>query len=269
MKLFKYILIFCFFTISTFGQRGIKVAYVDVDYILDELPEYKQATSQLDMKAQEWRTEIETKQNQIDQLKAELENERPLLTADLILDYEDEISYLESQLLELRNKRFGVSGDFITQKRQLIQPVQDQIFNAIQELGENRDYDFIFENSADALLLFSARRHDISDVILKLINRDSRGKGKEVTNVIEEVEDYKSVEKAKEDKIKEEEKAFEAEEKEREREALIDERQRKRDSLREARRKEIEARRAKLIKEREEKLRVRDSIQNARRRKNN
>ena len=264
MRLFKYILVFCLFTISTFGQKGLKVAYVDMDYILDKLPEYKQASSKLDMKAQEWRTEIEAKQNEIDQLKTELENERPLLTADLVLDFEDEINYLETQLLELRNKRFGVAGDFITQKRQLIQPVQDQVFNAIQELGEDRDYDFIFENSADALLLFSARRHDLSDVILKLINRESRGKGKEVSNVIEEVEDYKSVEKAKEDKIIEEEKAFEAEEKEREREALIDERQKKRDSLREARQKEFEERRAKLLKARKEKLRVRDSIRNAR-----
>jgi Skp family chaperone for outer membrane proteins len=264
MKLVNYVLVLSFFTLTAFGQGGLKIAYVDMDYILDKLPEYRQASSQLDTKAQQWRTEIESKQNEIDNLKAELENERPLLTADLIQDMEDEISYLETQLLEYRNKRFGVSGDFIVQKRQLIQPIQDQIFNAIQEIGENRDYDFIFENSADALLLFSARRHDLSDVILKLINRNSRGNEKEASNVIEEMEDYKSVEKAEEEELKEEEKALKEEERISEREALIDERQRKRDSLREARQREFEERRARILKQREERQRERDSIREAR-----
>lgn len=264
MKLFKYLFIITFFSLSAFGQGGLKIAYVDMEYILDQLPEYRQASNRLDMKAQQWRTEIESMQNEIDDLKAELENERPLLTSDLIQDMEDEIDFLENQLLEYRNKRFGVSGDFIVQKRQLIQPIQDQIFNAIQEIGESRDYDFIFENSADALLLFSARRHDLSEVILKLINRNSRGSEVETADVIEELDDYKSVEKAKDDLIKEEVKALKEEERKSEREALIDERQRKRDSLREARQKVFEERRARILKQREERQRERDSIKNAR-----
>ena len=157
-----------------------------------------------------------------------------------------------------------MSGDFITQKRQLIQPIQDQIFNAIQELGEDRDYDFIFENSADALLLFSARRHDLSDVILKLINRNSRGAEQETADVLEDVEDYKSVEKAKDEELKKEEKALKEEEQKNAREALIEERKRKRDSLREARQRQFEERRARILKQREERQRERDSIKNAR-----
>ncbi|WP_019037110.1 OmpH family outer membrane protein [Psychroflexus tropicus] len=264
MKLFQYVLFLSLITFSGFGQAGLKIAYVDMDYILDNLPEYRQASSQLNAKAQQWRTEIESKQNEIDRLKAELENERPLLTSDLVQDMEDEISFLENQLLEFRNQRFGVSGDFIVQKRQLIQPIQDQIFNAIQELGQDRDYDFIFENSADALLLFSARRHDISEVILKLINRNSRGAKKDTADVLEEVEDYKSVEKAKDEELKKEEKALKEEEQKNEREALIEERQRKRDSLRDARQRQFEERRARILKQREERQRERDSIKNAR-----
>ncbi|MBZ9777752.1 OmpH family outer membrane protein [Psychroflexus sp. CAK8W] len=264
MKFLKYLLFLSIFSFSMSGQGGLKIAYVDMDYVLEKLPEYKQASNQLDMKAQQWRTEIEGKQNEINKLKAELENERPLLTSELIQDMEDEISFLENKLLEYRNKRFGVSGDFIVQKRQLIQPIQDQVFNAIQEIGDSRDYDFIFENSADALLLFSARRHDLSEVILKLINRNSRGAGAETADVIEELEDYKSVEKAEEDEIKKEEQALKEEERKSEREALIDERQRKRDSLRDARQREFEKRRARILKEREERQRERDSIKNAR-----
>lgn len=264
MKLFNSFLILSLFSLSVFGQAGLKIAYVDMDYILDNLPEYKQAANQLDMKAQEWRTEIQSKQNEIDDLKAELENERPLLTADLIQDMEDEISFLEDQLLAYRNKRFGVSGDFIVQKRQLIQPIDDQVFNAIQELGETRNYDFIFENSADALLLFSARRHDLSEIILKLISQDSRGAKTETVEVIEEMGDYKSVEKAEEDEVKKEEKELKEEEIKNEREALRDERERRRDSISEARERAVEERRAKILKEREERERERDSIRKAR-----
>lgn len=260
MKLVNSFLIFSLFTLSVVGQAGLKIAYVDMDYILDKIPEYKQASNQLDMKAQEWKTEMASKQNEIDNLKAELENERPLLTADLIQDMEDEISFLENQLLAYRNKRFGVSGDFIVQKRQLIQPIQDQVFNAIQELGDERNYDFIFENSADALLLFSAKRHDLSEVILKLINRNSRSAE---TNVIEEMEDYKSVEKAEEDEIKKEEKAFKIQETKNKREAILNERERLRDSIRDDRERKLEERRAKILKEREERQRERDSIKNA------
>lgn len=264
MKLFKYVLILLLFSLSVSGQRGLKIAYVDMDYILDQLPEYRQASSQLDMKAQQWRTEIESRQNEIDKLKAELENEKPLLTSDLIQDMEDEISYLENQLLDYRNKRFGVSGDFIVQKRQLILPIQDQIFNAIQEIGESRDYDFIFENSADALLLFSARRHDLSEVILKLINRNSRGEGVETADVIEELDSYKSVTRAQDDELKEEQQLLKEEERKSEKEALIEERRSKQDSLRAARQKQFEERRARILKQREERQRERDSIKNAR-----
>ncbi|MBZ9618814.1 OmpH family outer membrane protein [Psychroflexus lacisalsi] len=264
MKFLKYLLFLSIFSFTMFGQGGLKIAYVDMDYVLEKLPEYKQASNQLDMKAQQWRTEIESKQNEINSLKAELENERPLLTAELVQDMEDEISFLENKLLEYRNKRFGVSGDFIVQKRQLIQPIQDQVFNAIQEIGDSRDYDFIFENSAEALLLFSARRHDLSEVILKLINRNSRGAGVETADVIEELDDYKSVEKAEEDEIKKEEKALKEEERKSEREALIDERQRQKDSLRDARKRQFEERRARILKQREERQRERDSIKNAR-----
>jgi Skp family chaperone for outer membrane proteins len=264
MRFINSVFFICFFSITSFAQGGLKIAYVDMDYILDNVPEYRQAAGQLDSKAQQWRTEIESKQNKIDKFKDELESERPLLTADLIQDLEDEIEYLENQLLEYRNKRFGVSGDFIVQKRQLIQPIQDQVFNAIQEIGDNRDYDFIFENSADALLLFSAKRHDLSEVILKLINRNTRGAEKGSSDVLEEIGDYKSVEKAQEEEVKKEEKVQEEEARKNERDLLIDERQAKRDSLRDARQMEFEERRARILKEREEREKERDSIRKAR-----
>ena len=255
---------------STFAQRGLRVGYIDMDYILDNIPEYRQASQMLDQKIQEWQKEIALKQAKIDNLKEQLENERPLLTAQLIEEKEDEIKYLQQELLDFRDSKFGASGDFIVQKRQLIQPVEDQVFNAIQEIGEVREYDFIFENSAEALLLFYAKRHDISDRVLKMINRSSgssrnsdqkadKKKSEEEKNVLQEIaeEPYKSVKDAKADEEEEKEREKEISEKQRIRDSIYEARERVKDSLRQARQDAFEKRR-------QEVQRRRDSIKKAR-----
>jgi hypothetical protein len=193
----------------------------------------------------------------------------------LIEEKEDEIKYLQEQLFAYRDTKFGASGEFIVQKRQLIQPIEDQVFNAIQEIGEVRNYDFIFENSAEALLLFSAKRHDISDRVLKLINRSSRSTGRskddskeenvsrkdkeEQKNELQKIaeEPYKSVKDAKADEEKEKQREEEISKRQQQRDSIREARERIRDSIRDARRAEFEKRR-------EEQQRKRDSIRKAR-----
>jgi len=254
------------------AQRGIKVAYIDMEYILENVPEYNEATRQLENRTQKWKSEIETKMQNVEDMKQNLENERALLTKELIEERQEEIDYEEKDILNYQEEKFGPQGQFIVQKRQLVQPVQDQVFNAVQEIGEKRQYDFIFENSADALLLFSAQRHDISDQVLAIIQRSSRKLDmenrrdqKEKDNVVEN-EPYKSVEKAADDNEEAAEREAIRENRENEREELLNERQRKRDSIRDARQQEFEARRAKLLEERERK---RDSLENLRNQQNN
>lgn len=248
------------------AQRGLKIGYVDMDYILENVPEYQQASQQLTGRVQKWKSEIEAKKKTVADMKQNLENERALLTKELIEERKEEIAYEEEQIVAYQQEKFGPQGAFITQKRQLIQPVQDQVFNAIQEIGTTREYDFIYENSADALMLFSAKRHDISDQVLAMINRSSRKLERKESRAEEKEEDkaperYKSVKQAKEDKIEEAKR-------EREKQAIIDEReaqmnarQRERDSIREAKRKEYEERRQQMLEERQ---RRRDSIEKAR-----
>ncbi len=252
------------FSVSTASaQRGVRIGYIDMEYILDNIPEYRQASQMLDQKIQEWKGEIAVKQTEIDNLKDQLENERPLLTPELIEEKEDEIKYLQQQLLEYRETKFGASGEFIIQKRQLIQPIEDQVFNAVQEIGTVRDYDFIFENSAEALLLFSAERHDISDRVLQMINRSSRKSRledkKEEKNALQEIADepYKSVKDAKADEEKEKEREREISERERKRDSIKEAREKVRDSIRQARQEAFEERR-------QEAQRRRDSIRKAR-----
>ena len=179
------------FLVSTFifAQRGIKIVYIDTEYILENLPEYNQISKRLEEKAGDWKKEVEERTRKIDQKKESLKSERILLTSEMIEEIEEEILIDEEELSEYQQKRFGPRGDLIIQKQQLIQPIQDQIFNAIRELAKSRNYDFIFDKSADIVMLYSDKRYDVSDQILRTISRannrkkvDSRKDKREIEN---------------------------------------------------------------------------------------
>lgn len=186
----SYFFILLFLTSSfIFGQRGIKIGYIDTEYILENLPEYNQISKRLEEKAGDWKKEIEERSRKIDQKKESLKSERILLTSEMIEEIEEEILIDEEELSEYQQKRFGPRGDLIIQKQQLIQPIQDQIFNAIRELAKSRNYDFIFDKSADIVMLYSDKRYDVSDQILRTISRannrkkvDSRKDKREIEN---------------------------------------------------------------------------------------
>jgi Skp family chaperone for outer membrane proteins len=151
--------------------RGTKVGYIDMEYILENVPNYAEATIQLEQKAQKWKQEIETKKIAITKIKEALTAEKPLLTKGLIEERELEIKFLENELLDFQQKRFGSSGDLILQKSTLAKPIQDQVFTAVQDIAEAKKYDFIFDKSSDLTMLFAAKRFDISDQVLRVLNR--------------------------------------------------------------------------------------------------
>ena len=170
------ILTFLLFINITIAQRGVKIGYIDTEYILENLTEYSEVSDRLEEKALGWKDEISQRSRQIDQKKESLNSERILLTKDLIEELESEIEFEEQELNEYQQKRFGTRGDLILQKQQLIQPIQDQIFNAIKEIAKSKNYDFIFDKSSDIVMLYSNRRHDISDQILRNISRANNRK---------------------------------------------------------------------------------------------
>ncbi|MDZ4146661.1 MAG: OmpH family outer membrane protein [Flavobacteriaceae bacterium] len=172
----KHLLLLCFLllSMSNFAQRGVRIAYVDMDYILKSVPEYQEAVSLLDKKVIDWKKEIEGKFNVVNQQKETLEKEKVFLTKELIKEREDEIVFQENQILDYQQKRFGPNGDLDIQKRQLAQPVQDQVFNAVQEIAAKRQYDFVFDKSADVVMLYSAKKYDISDLIVRIITRNAK-----------------------------------------------------------------------------------------------
>ena len=109
-------------------------------------------------------------------MKEALNSERILLTKELIEEMEQEILIEENDLEEFQQKKFGPNGDLIIQKTQLIQPIQDQIFNAIREIAKSKNYDFIFDKSSDLVMLYSDKRFDISDQIIQTISRSNNRK---------------------------------------------------------------------------------------------
>ncbi|TDE31955.1 MULTISPECIES: OmpH family outer membrane protein [Flavobacterium] len=154
--------------------RGTKLGYIDMEYILQNVPDYTEAKTQLEQKAEKWKLEIDTKKIEINKLKEALKAERALLTKELIDERETEINFLENENLEYQQKRFGANGDLMIQKSVLVKPIQDQVFTAVQDIAERLKYDFIFDKTSDLTMLFAAKRFDISDQILRTLNRTEK-----------------------------------------------------------------------------------------------
>jgi Skp family chaperone for outer membrane proteins len=123
---------------------------------------------------QQWKTEIEQRLTQIDSKKKQLNSESVLLTKELYEERLEDISFEEAEILDYQQKRFGPNGDLMIQKQQLTQPIQDQIFAAVQEIASGKKYDFIFDKSADVVMLFSAERFDLSELVIRSITRSSK-----------------------------------------------------------------------------------------------
>jgi len=254
MNFFTLLTIVLLSSISLQAQRSTRIGYIDMEYILENVQEYKDASQQLDQKVNKWKKEIEGKQSEIDEMKKQLNNERILLTKELIEEREEEIQFEEEQLLDYQQKRFGPGGDLVIQKRQLIEPVQDQVFNAVQEISANKKFDLVV-NKSDVILLYAAERLDMSDQVLRSINRSSRRKQVNSRQEKDDVErdEARTVEEDKEVQARQ----AEADKKKDARESLLEERAKQREEQREARKKEFEDRRQRLLEERQRK---KDSI---------
>ena len=178
MRLNLHILItFCIVFLIGFNisaQRGTRVGYIDMNVILENIEEYQEAGLLLDKNISAWKKEIELKKIQLKQYQNQLNIERILLTPELIDDRELEIKDFASEIISLQEKRFGPRGDMIVQRSKLIQPVQDQVMSIVKLIAEEKKYDFIFDRSSNITMLYSAKNYDISDLVIKRINRQQK-----------------------------------------------------------------------------------------------
>jgi Skp family chaperone for outer membrane proteins len=211
------------------AQRGVRIGYIDTEYILENVNEYQNAQNQLEAKVQQWKIEVEQRLAELETQKTQLNNERVLLTNELIVEREEELQIIENEIIDYQQKRFGPNGDLMIQKKQLIQPIQDQIFAAVQEIATSKKYDFIFDKSADVVMLYSADRYDISEQVLRTINRTAKReqiKSKKERKAAEEEDNIVEVDSDKD-----------------ERQRLIDERNAKRAETLAKRKAELDAKR--------------------------
>jgi Skp family chaperone for outer membrane proteins len=168
-----YIALFVFLMVapSAVAQRSVRVAYVDLDEVLASLPAYTQAQKNLDARVEDWKKEAQAREEVIAGLKQVLAQERPLLTPELIQDRETEINAATQELMHYRQQRFGPEGDLMIARKGMMEPIQDQVYEAIRKLGAEKGYDFIFEKSSDAVMLYAQKRYDLSDELIRLLSK--------------------------------------------------------------------------------------------------
>jgi len=153
-------------SISTYSQ---KFAYVDSDYILSKIPEFSQAEDKIDDFSKEWQSEIESAYEEVEQMYRDYQSEQVLLTSEMKTKREEAIIEKEKSVQSLQQKYFGNNGDLYKKRQDLIKPIQDRIFDAVQQLAASNKYSIIFDASSDLIMLYSNPDLDKSDKVLELM----------------------------------------------------------------------------------------------------
>lgn len=156
--------ILCF---TLMGVMAQKYAYVDTEYILGKIPEYTEAQEEIDALADEWQEEVQGKFTEVEELKAAYEADEFLLPDEMKQTRLTEIDNKFKAAMDLQKKYFGVEGELFTKRQELIKPIQDQIYNAIQEIAERGSYAFVFDKASNSNILFADPRYDKSDDVLQ------------------------------------------------------------------------------------------------------
>ena len=163
----KSLLILVSFLLLSVGSYAQKFAYVDTDYILNNIPEFNQAQDKLDEISKQWQTEIEGIYAEVDKMYRDYQTQEVLLTDEMKKKREEAIIAKEKSAKDLQKKRFGPEGDLYGKRQELIQPIQDKVYDAIQQLAANSKYAVIFDSSSDLIMLYSNPNLDKSDKVLE------------------------------------------------------------------------------------------------------
>lgn len=166
MKFLKYVLLF----VLVFGMRFANAqsyAFIDSDYILENVPEYNEAKERLDKMAERWTKEIEDRYATIKDLKNNFDREEVLLPKEEKEKRKLEIEKLEMEAIELQTKHFGANGDYFQKRQELIKPIQDRVFTAMKKVAKREGYEFVFDKANQSNLLYAEKEFDISEEVLE------------------------------------------------------------------------------------------------------
>jgi len=162
----KILLLACIVSFASLANAQ-KYAIIDTKYILDKMPEYKTAQTQLDDIAKSWQKEIDDMQADLDKMYKSYDAEQVMLSDDLKKKREDQLFQKEKAVRDLQRQRFGYEGDLFKKRQELIQPIQNKVYNAVQKLAVQRGYDFILDKSEGITVIFADPKLEKSDDVLK------------------------------------------------------------------------------------------------------
>ncbi|PWH81332.1 hypothetical protein DIT68_15465 [Brumimicrobium oceani] len=159
---------------TSFASYSQKYAYIDSDFILESMPEYNEAKDQLDNYATKWQKEIDERYKQIKKRKEEFLRVEAILPEEEREKRLEEIETMESEALEMQQLRFGVSGDLFAKRKELIEPIQDRVFEALGKVASNRNFSFVFDKANQSNLIFADPKFDISKMVLREMGINAR-----------------------------------------------------------------------------------------------
>jgi outer membrane protein len=156
----------CFLALSA-GVQAQRYGIVDTRYILDKMPDYKDAQKKLDQFSEQWQKEIDDKQAALDKMYKDFDAEQVMLSEALKKKRQDEIFVREKEMRDLQRKRFGFEGDLYKKRQELVKPIQDKVYTAIKKIAENKQYDFILDKSEGITVIFADPKLDRSEDVLR------------------------------------------------------------------------------------------------------
>ncbi len=166
-KLFLSIVLIASSTIFASAQR---YCTIDSKYILEKVPDYKNAQTTLDALSKNWQSEIDDKMQDVDKMYKSYQAERAMLSDEMRKKREDEIVAKEKAVKELQKQRFGYEGDLFKKRQELVKPVQDKVYNAVQKMVQQKGYDLVLDKAGGVTLFYADTKLDKSDEVLKIIN---------------------------------------------------------------------------------------------------
>lgn len=166
-KVVKTLAFAMFFLAATTTSFAQKFAYVDTEYILSNIPEYKEAQEELDKLSIEWQKQLERRYSEIDKMYKNYQAEQILLTEEMKIKREEEIIKKEKEAKEYQKLKFGVDGELFKKRQELVKPVQDKVYQAVQDVANISSLDIVFDKSSGLTVLFSNAKYNKSDAVLK------------------------------------------------------------------------------------------------------
>lgn len=166
-KMKKLSLLFAFICFGLITSHAQRSAYVNMEQIMEAVPEYKEAQTELEQTAERWRQEITKKYDEIEQMYRDYQAREVLMSDEMRKQKQDEIIKKENQVRDLQKKRFGPEGEMFKKRQSLVKPVQEKVYKAIEKLAKDRNYDFIFTAPDGSTIIYAKADKDVTDDVIK------------------------------------------------------------------------------------------------------